>query len=70
MFIKVMYQDGKIEEIENYRLDDLIHAKKIKRFQRSGEWVTIGVDPIRAIRENYSEVPKRQKWSKRAKKSK
>ena len=70
MFIKVMYQDGKIEEIENYRLDDLIHAKKIKRFQRSGEWVTIGIDPIREIREDYLEVPKRQKLSKREKKRK
>ena len=65
-----MYQDGKLEEIEDYRLDDLIRYKKIKKFQRSGEWVTIGVDPIRAIREDYLEVPRRQKWSKRVKKSK
>ena len=70
MFIKVMYQDGKIGEIENYQLDDLIQSKKIRKFQRSGEWVTIGIDPIREIREDYLEVPKRQKLSKREKKRK
>jgi hypothetical protein len=70
MLIKVMYQDGKIGEIESYELDGFIHSKKIKKFQRSGNWVTIGVDPIRGIREDYLEVPKRQKWSKGAKKCK
>ena len=45
-----MYQDGKIGEIESYKLDDLIHSKKIKKFQRSGKWVKIGIDPIRGNR--------------------
>jgi len=63
-----MYQDGKIGEIEPYQLDALIHSSKIKKFQRSGKWVTIGVDPIREVRENYLEVPKRQKFPKKAKK--
>ncbi len=70
MLIKVMYQDGKIGEIEPYQLDALIHSNKIKKFQRSGKWVTIGVDPIREVRENYLEIPKRQKYSKKAKKGK
>jgi hypothetical protein len=70
MLIKVMYQNGKIGEIESYELDGCIHSKKIKMFQRSGKWVTIGVDPVREIREDYLEVPKRQKWSKRPKKGK
>jgi hypothetical protein len=61
MIIKVMYQNGKIEEIEPYQLDALIHSNKIKKFQRSGKWVTIGVDPIREAREDYLEVPKRNK---------
>lgn len=68
MLIKVMYQNGKTGEIESYQLDDLIHSKKIKKFQRSGEWVKIGIDPIRGIREDYLEIPKRQKYSKKAKK--
>jgi len=70
MLIKVMYQDGKTGEIESYELDGFIHSKKIKKFHRSGKWVTIGVDPIRGTREDYWEVPKRQKYSKRAKKDK
>jgi hypothetical protein len=65
MLIKVMYQDGKIGEIENYQLDDLINSQKIKKFQRSGQWVTIGVDPIRKVREDYPEVPEKQKSRKK-----
>jgi hypothetical protein len=71
MLIKVMYKDGKLGEIENYLLDDLIHSKKIKKFQRSSGWVTIGVDPIREVRrEDYLEAPKREKYGKKAKKGK
>jgi len=66
MLIKVMYQDGKIGKIETYQLDDLIYSNKIKKFQRSGKWVTIGVDPIREVKEDYLEVPKRQKSRKKA----
>jgi hypothetical protein len=68
MLITVMYQDGKIGKIEAYQLDDLIHSNKIKKFRRSGKWVKIGIDPVRKIREDYLEVPKRQKYSKKAKK--
>jgi hypothetical protein len=71
MLIKVMYKDGKLGEIENYLLDDLIHSKKIKKFQRSSGWVTIGVDPIRETRrEDYLEAPKREEYGKKAKKGK
>jgi len=67
MLIKVMYKNGTIGEIESYRLDGLIHANKIKKFQRSSGWVTPGVDPIREVREDYLEVPKREKYSKKTK---
>jgi len=70
MLIKVIYQDGKIGEIESYELDDFIHSKKIKKFQRAGKWVTIGVDPIREAREDYLEVPKRDKFPINEKKRK
>jgi hypothetical protein len=70
MLIKVMYQDGKIGEIENYQLDDLIYSKKIKKFQRSGQWVTIGVDPIRKAREDYPEEPEKQNSRKKTTKKK
>jgi hypothetical protein len=70
MLIKVMYQDGKIEETENYQLDALIASNKIKKFQRSGKWVTIGVDPIRDVKEDYLEVPKKENFLKKAKERK
>ena len=65
-----MYQNGKIGEIETYQLDALIHSNNIKKFQRSGKWVTIGIDPIRGVTEDYLEVPKRQKYNKKANKDK
>jgi hypothetical protein len=70
MIIKVMYQNGKIEEIEPYQLDALIHSNTIKKFQRSGKWVAIGLDPIREVREDYLEVPKREKFPINTKKRK
>jgi len=70
MIIKVMYQNGKIGEIENFQLDALINSNTIKKFQRSGKWVTIGVDPIREGKEDYLEVPKRESFPKKAKKRK
>ena len=70
MIIKVMYQNGKIGEVEHYQLDALIHSNNIKKFQRSGKWVTVGVDPIREVREDYPEVTKRQNISIKAKKRK
>jgi hypothetical protein len=65
-----MYQDGKIGAIESYQLDALISSNKIKKFQRSGKWVTIGVDPIREVKEDYLEVPVRKKSHQRPKKRK
>jgi hypothetical protein len=66
MHIKVIYKDGKSGVIDPYQLDALISSKKIKKFQRSGKWVTIGVDPIREIREDYLEVAKREKFPKKS----
>jgi hypothetical protein len=68
MLIKVMHADGSIGEVESHQLDDLIHSNKIKKFQRSSGWVTIGVDPIReGRRDDYLEVPKRERYSKKTK---
>ncbi len=70
MLIKVIFKDGKRGEVESYELDNLIHSQKIIKFQRSGKWVTIGVDPIRERREDYLEIPKREKYSKSKRKRK
>ena len=70
MLIKVMYENGTIGEIDSCYLDDLIHSNKIKKFQRSGGWVTLGADQIREVREDYLEIPKREKYSRKTKKRK
>jgi hypothetical protein len=70
MLIKVMYLDGKVGAADAYQLDALISSGKIRKFKRSGKWVTIGVDPIREIKEDYPGVSERKPLSKKAKKSK
>jgi hypothetical protein len=67
MNIKVMYRDGKIGAIEPYELDALISSNKIRKFQRSGKWVTIGVDPIREIKEDCPELAGKKVSKKPAK---
>ena len=62
-----MYRDGKIGSIESYQLDALISSDKIKKFQRSGKWVTIGVDPIRQIKADFPKVTARKKSSRKPK---
>jgi hypothetical protein len=65
MHIKVMYLDGKIGSIESYQLDALISSKRIKKFQRSGRWVTIGIDPMRQIKADYPHVTAKKRVSRK-----
>ncbi len=65
MFITVMYRDGKIGVVDAYQLDELISAKKIKKFMRSDGWVTIGSDPIRETDKNRKGQERRQRPEKR-----
>ena len=61
MFIRVMYQNGDTAKVEAYQLDELIAQKKIKKFQRSGGWCTIGVHPTRKIMRTENQKPERKK---------
>lgn len=54
LLIRVIYHDNKYGEIESFKLDKLIALGKIKKFLRSGRWVTIGVDPIRGMGGTYN----------------
>jgi hypothetical protein len=49
MSIGVIYKNNKRGSVENYLLDDLIKDDRIKAFRRSGGWVRVGRDPIRAM---------------------
>ena len=54
--IKVKYQNNNYDFVPDYMLDQLISARKIKKFYRFSEerWVTAGFDRIRGIGGIYS----------------
>lgn len=62
MDIKVVYSDDTQGVLKPFQLDKLISMGKIKKFYRSGGWITIGVDPIRGTGGSYN-GPERRKSS-------
>jgi hypothetical protein len=54
MLIQVNYPDNRFDYVTEKILDSLIETKKIARFRRSSGWVTLGVDPIRAAKRDYT----------------
>jgi len=60
LLIRVIYHDNKYGEIDSFKLDKLIALGKIKKFCRSGGWVTIGVDPIRGMGGTYNGSDRRK----------
>jgi hypothetical protein len=55
MLIQVNYPDNRFDYVKEKVLDSLIEAKTISRFRRSTGWVTLGVDPIRKVRREYTQ---------------
>lgn len=47
MNIKVILQDGQEKEVKPFQLDKLVSLGIVKKFYRSGEWVTVGKDRMR-----------------------
>jgi hypothetical protein len=54
MLIQVNYPDNRFDYVKENILDTLIETKKIERFRRSTGWVTLGVDPVRTSRREYT----------------
>ena len=46
--IRVIYKDGKEDQVEQKFLDILLHVDEVQMFQRNSDWAIIGVDPVRA----------------------
>ena len=63
MLLKVMYQNGKYDMVRPSLLNELIAAKKIKKFYRSGGWADIERDPIRRARGSYVGLERRKQSS-------
>lgn len=54
MQIKVKFIDGRIELVRPQELQDLIDARRITQFRRSGGWVSLEHDSIRSsLRGDY-----------------
>lgn len=54
MLIQVNYPDNRFDYVKGKNLDSLIETKKIKRFKRSTGWVTLGLDPVRTTKREYT----------------
>jgi hypothetical protein len=47
MLMQVIRCDNQYDYIQDSMLDSLIETKKIVKFKRSAEWVTVGIHPMR-----------------------
>lgn len=54
MLLQIVFEDNRFDYIKDFRLNDLIDSRKIKKFRRSTGWVTIGIDPIRSSKNESS----------------
>jgi len=48
MMIRVEYKDGKQQLVRPHQLKKLISSEQIVRFERAGDWATLGEDILRS----------------------
>ncbi|MCF6178073.1 MAG: hypothetical protein L3J63_01600 [Geopsychrobacter sp.] len=64
MQIKVKFIDGNIELVRPRELQELIDARRITQFRRSGGWVTLGKETVRStLRGDYSGLERRSNFN-------
>jgi hypothetical protein len=54
MLIQVSYPDNRFDYVKDTVLDILIETRRISRFRRSSGWVTLGLDPVRTNKREYT----------------
>jgi NDP-sugar pyrophosphorylase family protein len=64
-YILVLYVNGEYGNVKDTLLDELIERGEIKKFYRSGGWVTMGADSIRTRGNHYNGLEKRRSSKKR-----
>ncbi|NJD57249.1 MAG: hypothetical protein FIA94_12730 [Nitrospirae bacterium] len=47
MLIRVMYKNGRYDQVKGFILDKLIESERVVKFYRSGRWAIIGHDKLR-----------------------
>ncbi len=60
MQIKVKFVDGRIELVRPRQLQELIDARRITQFRRSGGWVSLGQDSVRSTLRGVYSGPERR----------
>ncbi len=62
MLLRVQYLNDTYDMVNQKLLNDLIESRKIKKFNRSGEWVDLETGPIRRLVSNqFVTVERRSK---------
>ena len=46
--IRVIYRDGKEDQVTQKFLDILLYMGEVQMFQRDEDWAVVGIDPIRS----------------------
>jgi hypothetical protein len=54
MLIQVNYTNKRFDYVKDIILDKLLAAGKITKFRRNSGWVTVGVDPVRKTKRDYT----------------
>jgi hypothetical protein len=52
--IDVVLADGTTTQVAPKALDVLLDNHRVLKFRRASGWVTVGVDPVRSRRNNFS----------------
>ena len=63
VFLKVQYDDDTLGEVKPYQLDKLISLGRVKKFLRSGGWVTIGKNKTRTVEMYYQGSERRKPFT-------
>jgi hypothetical protein len=62
MLIRVIYQNGKYDMVNNDLLDNYIKNEHVIQFKRKDGWATIGVDSIRDPSRHRYIGPERRRY--------
>jgi len=47
MLIRVMYKNGRYDQVKDFILDKLIESERVVKFYRAGRWAIVGHDRLR-----------------------
>lgn len=54
MLIQVNYTNKRFDYVKDSTLDKLLETGEIAKFRRTSGWVTVGIDPVRKAKRDYT----------------